>query len=61
MVRNVNRAKESDKLATPEDFMPASMTKQEPAEIDPEDASRMIKDRFQALADLHKIQGQHGQ
>jgi len=61
MVRNVNRAKSSDTLSTPEDFMPMAMTKQEPVERDPEDASRMIRDRFQALADLHRIQGQHGE
>jgi lysophospholipid acyltransferase (LPLAT)-like uncharacterized protein len=61
MVRNVNRAKSSDKLSTPEDFMPTAMTKQEPVEMDPEESSRMIRDRFQALADLHRIQGQHGQ
>lgn len=61
MVRNVNRAKSSDKLSTPEDFMPPAMTKTEPVELDPEDTSRMLKDRFQALADLNRIQGSHGQ
>lgn len=61
MVRNVNRAKSSDKMATPEDFMPPAMTQREPRELEPEDQARMITDRFQALADLDKIKRQHGQ
>lgn len=56
MLANVNRTKKSDKTYTPDDFMPKSMTAQPDA--DPETVSRTIRDRFQALADLHRIQGQ---
>jgi hypothetical protein len=59
MLANVNRTKKSDKSYTAEDFMPKSMTAQ--PESDPEVVSRTITDRFQALADLHKSLGQHGQ
>lgn len=55
-IYNVNRAKKSDKVATPEDFMPPAMTQTEPREMDPEDQARMITDRFKALADLDKLQ-----
>lgn len=60
MLANVNRTKKTDKVYSPEDFMPKSMTDRDPATIDGEQAGRILAERFRAVAEFQKAQG-HGQ
>ena len=56
LIANVNRAKNSDRVMKPEDYMPSSMTAQE-QERDAPDLSERVLRTFHDLAELSK----HGQ
>lgn len=60
MLANVNRTKKGQKVYTPEDFMPKTMTQQEPTEEEAAQLTSRIRDRFQAYNELVNKQGQHG-
>lgn len=58
---NLHRTKKSDKVYSPEDFMPKGMVQREVSEEDREHMARVIKDRFQSHNDLLKLREAHGQ